>query len=95
MVEEGSQMDRFIREPECRLRTGLARSTRWALERRGLFPKRRRLARNAVGWLESELLEWMKSRAAGSEHPPLRERVDLWPNHAGAARRPQVLVATA
>lgn len=65
-------MDRFIREPECRRLTGLSRTTRWHLERRGLFPARRRLSVHAVGWLESELHAWLASRAAGVGRAPTR-----------------------
>ena len=54
--------DRIIREPECHRITGLSRSTRWRLERAGLFPKRRRISPNAVGHLESEILKWIRSR---------------------------------
>ncbi len=57
--------DRFIREPECAQITGLSRVTRWRLERRGDFPKRRQISPNAMGWLESELMSWMKARAEG------------------------------
>ena len=57
--------DRFIREPECRRVTGLSRVTRWRLERRGQFPKRRQISLNAVGWLESEIQSWVEDRANG------------------------------
>ena len=57
--------DRFIREPECRRITGLSRVTRWRLERRGQFPKRRQISLNAIGWLESEILSWVEDRANG------------------------------
>ena len=53
-------IDRFVREPECRQLTGLSRTTRWRLEREGLFPRRRKLSRNAVGWRHSELLDWLQ-----------------------------------
>lgn len=32
-------MDRIVREAECRRITGLARTTRWKLERTGQFPR--------------------------------------------------------
>jgi prophage regulatory protein len=63
-------MDRIVREAECRRITGLARTTRWKLEKSGQFPTRRRLAGNSVGWLESELSGWLQSRAAGVTAPP-------------------------
>ncbi len=56
-------LDRFIREKECREITGLSRSTRWRLERTNLFPKRRQISPNTVGWLQSELAEWLEQRA--------------------------------
>lgn len=53
---------RFIRFAAVRDRTGLSRSTIWRLERRGAFPKHRRIAVNAVGWLEEEVNEWVLAR---------------------------------
>lgn len=55
--------DRIIRERECKHTSGLSRSTRWRQERAGLFPKRRRISSNAVGWLESEIQEWLRTRS--------------------------------
>ncbi|PYQ71873.1 MAG: transcriptional regulator [Acidobacteria bacterium] len=47
-------------------RTGLSRSTIWRLERRGEFPRHRRISPNAVGWLEQEINEWMVAKAQAS-----------------------------
>ena len=58
--------DRFVREPEVKQITGLSRVTRWRMERRGEFPRRRRISTNAVAWLESEITEWMDERAAAA-----------------------------
>ena len=58
--------ERFIREPERRHVTGTSRSTWWRLERKGLAPKRRQISPNAVAWVESEILEWIRSRAEKS-----------------------------
>lgn len=56
--------DRIIRESERRAITSISRTTAWSLERKGLFPKRRRLfpQSNSVGWLLSELNDWITSR---------------------------------
>ena len=54
--------DRFVREPEVHKITGLSRTTRWRLERRGEFPRRRALSTNTVGWLASEIEAWMAER---------------------------------
>ena len=54
--------NRFLREPEVHMITGLSRTTRWRMERRGEFPCRRILSPNAVGWLSSEIEAWMAER---------------------------------
>ncbi len=60
------QHDRIIREKECFNLSGLSRTTRWRLERRGDFPRRRKLSENAIGWLESEILAWVQKKAAAA-----------------------------
>jgi prophage regulatory protein len=50
---------KFLRFSAVRERTGLSRSTIWRLERRGVFPRHRRISANAVGWLEQEVNEWV------------------------------------
>ena len=47
----------------CRL-TGISRTTIWRREQEGLFPPRVRISRNAVGWLDAEVLEFIEARAA-------------------------------
>lgn len=54
----------FLRFPSVRARTGLSRSTIWRLERAGSFPRHRRISRNAVAWLETEVADWMRSKVA-------------------------------
>ena len=58
--------ERVVREAEVRQSTGLSRTTRWKLERAGSFPRRRQFSPGISGYLESELVEWLRSR-------PLRE----------------------
>lgn len=64
-------VDRFVREPECKLITGLSRTTRWRLERQGKFPTRRNLSENAVGWRLSAIEQWLAERETA--HPEKRE----------------------
>lgn len=61
----------FIREPECLRITGLSRPTRWRLEKEGKFPKRCKLSQNTIGWLASDLEEWINSKIpqSGQEVP--------------------------
>ncbi len=39
------------------------------LEAAGEFPKRVQLGRNRVGWVESEVLDWLEERIDGREKP--------------------------
>jgi prophage regulatory protein len=55
---------RFIRRHELIRLTGLSRPTLDRLERAGSFPLRRRLSAGAVGWVDVEVEEWLKSRAS-------------------------------
>ena len=65
-----AQLDRFLRERECRQLSGISRTTRWRLERKDGFPKRRQLSLGSVGWLESEVLEWMRQRSQVETQQP-------------------------
>jgi prophage regulatory protein len=55
---------KFLRFHAVRDRTGLSRSTIWRLERRGEFPRHRRISANAVAWLEDEVNEWVLMKSA-------------------------------
>ncbi|MEJ6709627.1 MAG: AlpA family phage regulatory protein [Amylibacter sp.] len=37
------------------------------LEKAGLFPKRVQLGSNRVGWIESEVLDWLEQRISARE----------------------------
>jgi len=52
----------FLRESQVAVLTGLSKSTRWRLEKYEDFPKRRQLSTRSVGWLASEIEEWMQTR---------------------------------
>ncbi|MYA11702.1 MAG: AlpA family transcriptional regulator [Gemmatimonadetes bacterium] len=57
---------RILRLPEVQRRTGLSRSTIYVRLDRGLFPKPVSLGARAVGWIESEVDEWIRERIAES-----------------------------
>lgn len=59
--------DRILRDAEVTQRTGLSRSTRWRKERNGTFPKRRKISSHAVGWLESEIDDFISNPEAWLE----------------------------
>lgn len=89
-----ADMDRIVREAECKRLTGLSRTTRWELERRGQFPSRRRLGSHSVGWLASELEAWV----AGREQRPVGQPVaagDSQSEYRGVERRRIPTQATA
>ena len=52
-----------LRRPQVESRTGLARSSLYALIASGQFPAPIRLTPNTVGWLEHEIERWIAQRA--------------------------------
>ncbi|MFC1719922.1 helix-turn-helix transcriptional regulator [Pseudomonadota bacterium] len=62
-------MDRFLRRDEVEKITSMSDPTMWREERAGRFPKRRKLTSRTVGWLESEIAEWMSSRLDSNGEP--------------------------
>jgi len=58
------QRERFIRERERQLLTGISRTTAWRLEQQAKFPKRIQLTRNCVAWRLSEIEAWIAERIA-------------------------------
>jgi prophage regulatory protein len=54
---------KMLREKQVRDLTGLSRVTRWRLEKEGQFPKKILLTQRCVGWLETEVRDWLKRRA--------------------------------
>ncbi|MDE0358959.1 MAG: AlpA family transcriptional regulator [Gammaproteobacteria bacterium] len=63
---EGSVRVRILRLPEVQRRTGLSRSTIYVRLDQGRFPKPVSLGARAVGWIESEVDEWIRERIAES-----------------------------
>ena len=55
---------RLVRLPEVGARTGLSRSTIHVWVAEGRFPKPVPLGARSVGWIESELEEWLRDRIA-------------------------------
>lgn len=55
---------RLIAEAECRELTGLARTTRWRLEKAGKFPKRIAVSARAARWRHDEVLAWIEAVSA-------------------------------
>lgn len=52
----------ILRRKQVQARTGLSRSTIYAFIKAGAFPKSVPLGPRAVGWLESEVSNWIAER---------------------------------
>jgi prophage regulatory protein len=73
---DGDAALRILRLNEVMLRTGYSKATIWRLQKSGAFPQRLRLGEQAVGWLESEIDDWIRSRSRGELcRAPVRKRV--------------------
>ena len=57
---------RIIRFHQVQARTGLSRSTIYRRLAGGSFPKPLSLGARAVGWIESEVDEWIRQRIVAS-----------------------------
>jgi prophage regulatory protein len=54
----------IIRRREVQMRTGLPSSSLYALIAKGLFPRPVPLSRRRVGWVASEVDDWLRTRIA-------------------------------
>ena len=57
-----TSMPAILRRPQVEHRTGLSRSTLYQYIQDGHFPQPLQLGPRAVGWLESEVSEWIAAR---------------------------------
>ena len=62
MTEQRPNRVMILRRKQVQERTGLSRSTIYLRVAQGTFPKAVSLGARAVGWLESEVEEWLNSR---------------------------------
>ena len=54
--------DKFLREHETTAVSGLSRTTRWRLEKRGHFPRKYQISAGLTAYKESEVMQWMETR---------------------------------
>ena len=59
----------ILRRPDVERRTGLSRSTIYLKVSLGLFPKPIKLGPRAIGWLATEIDEWLQEQVASSRIP--------------------------
>jgi len=62
MADATHQAPALLRRKDVQTRTGLARSTIYQHIKAGTFPKPVPLVGRAVGWVESEVSEWIAER---------------------------------
>jgi len=55
-------MSKILKLPEVMNATGLSRSSIYEFMKKGLFPKTISLGVRAVGWLESDIANWINGR---------------------------------
>lgn len=60
-------LQKILRRPEVEQCTGLKRSSIYARMELGTFPKSVPLGEKSVGWLESDIEAWQKSRIAARD----------------------------
>ena len=69
----------ILRRPQVQQRTGLSRSTLYQYIKGGDFPKPVQLGLRAVGWLESDISDWIAKRV----------REARWSGNTSAAQKPR------
>jgi prophage regulatory protein len=62
MDATGTDTVALLRLPQVKQRTGLSRSTIYALAARGEFPRPISLGRRSVAWVASEISQWVSDR---------------------------------
>jgi prophage regulatory protein len=73
---------KYLRLPAVLDRTGLKKTTIYALQRTGAFPRNYPLSTNTVGWLETEVEGWLASREKARDQQSAKSS-----NCAGGSRR--------
>lgn len=63
MTSDSNAVGNALRLPAVIRMTGLGRSTIYRMEAARQFPQRVKLGLRAVGWMESEVREWLAMRA--------------------------------
>ena len=62
-VRAATNQQRILRCRQVLARTGLSRSSLYALIGRGEFPSAVRLSQRSVGWLEQDVAQWIEARS--------------------------------
>jgi prophage regulatory protein len=68
MVKKFPEALAIIRRKQVEARTGLSRSTIYLRMAEGNFPKPVNIGPRAVGWIESEVTDWLNTRVEQSRN---------------------------
>jgi len=66
MVNQLKKANAILRRKQVQARTGISRSSQYNLMKLGLFPKSIKLSARSVGWLESDIDDFIESKIAAS-----------------------------
>ncbi len=66
MQQKSHREPTILRRPQVQQRTGLSRSTLYQYIKDGEFPKSIALGPRSVGWLESDISDWIAERVKSS-----------------------------
>ncbi len=83
-VSPGDLEDRLLPWSQVKVISGLSRTTVWRLQKTGDFPAAVQMSPNRVGWWQSEILAWRKSRIP--RRLPVREPASFWRSADRAGR---------
>jgi|SRR6516165_97983 len=91
MAEHDEHILRILRRKQVEVRTGLSRSTIYAMIRDGSFPAPVALGAKAVGWLQSEVEGWISERirASRSDRSEKTLRAPIANRDRHPSRKPQ------
>jgi len=66
-MNTGTAAAQILRPAEAARFVGISRSSAYALEAAGKFPKRRKLSQRCSGYVRAELEAWLQSRPLARE----------------------------
>ena len=91
MAEHDERILTILRRKQVEVRTGLSRSTIYAMIRDGSFPAPVALGAKAVGWLQSEVEGWISERirASRSDRSEKTLRAPIANRDRHPSRKPQ------
>ena len=55
-------LDKVIKQPELINMLGISRGTLFNMRNNGEIPQPRKISTRCIGWLQSDINEWLKSR---------------------------------